>query len=89
MLELRKQNDDLNMMLSIGGWDHNSVAFHRMLATPETRQKWVDELIAYLRSYDFDGVDIDWMYPGTRGSTPDDQVKFYKLLRVGVYMTYN
>lgn len=50
-----------------------------------TRKKFVDNIMNLVKIYNFDGVDIDWEFPGTSGldgfTTAIDQVNLNKLLR--------
>jgi len=41
--------------------------FSQMAADPQGRQQFIQSAIAYAHQYGFDGIDIDWEYPGYRG----------------------
>jgi chitinase len=63
---LKKDNPDLKLMISIGGWSW-SENFSDAVLTPSSRKKFAKTSASLVEQYDLDGVDIDWEYPGLRG----------------------
>ena len=59
-----------------------SVAFSQMVNSTDTIDLFVDSVVYYLRFFDFDGMELDWRYPGYFGSIPEDVYRFTVLVRV-------
>ncbi|KAL7472651.1 hypothetical protein ACHAXS_013011 [Conticribra weissflogii] len=66
---------------SIGGWTLSD-AFVGMAANPSSRQKFAKNCADLITSYGFDGIDLDWEYPGYKehSGTENDIITFSLLL---------
>lgn len=79
---LRKQNPQLTTLIAIGGWNEGSSKYSLMASKPESRKIFVDSVLQFLHKHDFDGLDFDWEYPGSReGSRPEDKENFLLILK--------
>ena len=72
----------VKVLLSLGGWD-DSDNFPAVAATPVLRAAFAHACIGAIKAYGFDGIDIDWEYPGysDHKGTPDDTRNFTLLLQ--------
>lgn len=81
-LQARAHEHGVKLMLSLGGWE-DSDNFPAVAAQAETRAAFARSCVEFIRTYDFDGIDIDWEYPGyvDHKGTPEDTRNFTELLR--------
>lgn len=61
--ELRKKNPDLKILLAIGGWAFGSAPFKDLTSNIFRMNQFVYDSTDFLRTNNFDGLDIDWEYP--------------------------
>jgi chitinase len=81
---LKYINTDLKVSLAVGGWNFGTEKMTAMLATAQSRAEFISTSIPYLRARNFDGLDLDFEYPGSRGSPPEDKQRFTALVQVSL-----
>ena len=80
------KNDGIRVLLVIDGANSSALeAMVKLCNSDTTRQTFVNSIISLITTHNFDGVDIDWEFPGTSGlsgfTTEIDQKNLNKLLR--------
>ncbi|MDW2041747.1 glycosyl hydrolase family 18 protein, partial [Vibrio sp. 2130-1] len=69
LAEMKKQHPDLKILPSFGGWTM-SEPFHAMTQNKQAMDQFSKSAVELIAQYDFfDGIDLDWEYPGGGGLT--------------------
>ncbi len=66
----------VRVIMSIGGWG-NCEGFPGMAATPETRSRFIGQVVEFCQTNRYDGVDIDWEFV----SNPQEQLDFVLFIK--------
>ena len=76
---VRRAHPHLKVLVSVGGWTW-SKGFSDAVLTRESRRRFVESAVTFVRRHDLDGFDVDWEYPGLPGDgnthRPEDKANF-------------
>ena len=83
--QLKQKYPHLKTLISMGGWG-GSGQFSDIALSDESRAKFAKSCATFVNKYAFDGIDIDWEYPGGGGAEPgkgraEDAENFVTLIR--------
>jgi chitinase len=85
LVQLKKNNDSLKIMLSLGGWGGCETC-SQVFSTEKGRHEFAQSVKALLESTHTDGIDLDWEYPSIVGFpdhrfAPEDKHHFTLLVQ--------
>lgn len=84
MDSLKMRNPNLKILVTVGGWLW-SKNFSNVALTQNSRDRFANSAVAFIRKYHLDGVDIDWEFPAQIGAgniyRPADTRNFTLLLK--------
>ena len=85
---LQAHNAGIRVLLSVQGYSSEGANFSLAASTASGRKKLANAMLEFVETYNFDGIDIDWEYPGfnTGRSTAVDREN-YTLLMKEIYTT--
>ncbi|MCB1095014.1 MAG: right-handed parallel beta-helix repeat-containing protein [Verrucomicrobiae bacterium] len=81
----RAHANNVKVGIAIGGWNGgDDSTFETLAAVPESRSRFVSETMNLVRTYELDGVDMDWEYPDA-GDSGGHFLTLMRELSVGLH----
>ncbi|XP_069678389.1 acidic mammalian chitinase-like [Periplaneta americana] len=74
---MRNNNPSIKTMIAIGGASAGSQTFSKVVNDASKRSAFVNNIVNFIKKYNFNGVDIDWEFP----SSSSDKSAFVSLIK--------
>ncbi|OQR72877.1 acidic mammalian chitinase-like [Tropilaelaps mercedesae] len=83
LVALKNKNPKLKVSFAVGGWGEGVERYSNMVASSDHRKIFVKSVVDWMKTYDFDGFDVDWEYPADleRGGKRADKAYLILLLK--------
>jgi chitinase len=83
MKKLRTASNHLQIWIAVGGYAVGAAPFSKLAASSTGRGAFVDSVCSFMDKYGFDGMDLDWEYPGATdmGGAQSDGANLVLLLK--------
>ena len=82
MLALKQNDSDLKVLLSVETAADQLSELTAMLEDSSSRASFISNALQYVLSRGFDGLSLDFQYPGSGASIPEDRERFTFLVEV-------
>lgn len=78
---LKLKNKNLKTLVAIGGWNEGSVKYSKVASSASSRARFIQSAVDFVKTWGFDGFDLDWEYPGQRGGSSSDKANYATLIK--------
>ena len=59
------KNQGSKVMIALGGWgDSGGDKYSRLVGDASARKTFIDDVVTFIEDNNFDGLDLDWEFPG-------------------------
>ncbi|KAK2577855.1 hypothetical protein KPH14_001118 [Odynerus spinipes] len=81
IVDLKKSNLNLKVMFSIGGANEPNSSFPEMVKNHANRKQFIKSILNIIKTFKFDGLDLDWEFPAWLGSGERQKIHFVQLIQ--------
>lgn len=81
--EVHRKNPQAKALVAVGGWGEGGQKYSDLVSVKSRRDKFVSSVVKFMLKYGFEGLDLDWEYPGAsdRQGKFADKVNFLEWVR--------